>query len=219
MITIAERLQDQQGLFKQLVRMAGLDIRVAMPGIIQAFDDSTQTATVQVAIREKVLINGNEEWTEIPLLVDVPVLFPRAGGYSITFPVTGGDECLVIFSDCCYDAFWQSGSVQNQVDYRRHDLSDGMAILSGISQPNRLGNVSAGGLQIRSDSGGAVIELAGDTVNIRAAALNINVGSYSLTADSSTSDGGGSSVIDGKHFLSHKHSGVQSGGSSTGGVA
>jgi hypothetical protein len=190
-----------------------------MPGIIQAFDAGTQTATVQVAIREKVLINGNEEWTEIPLLVDVPVLFPRAGGYSITFPITGGDECLVIFSDCCYDAFWQSGGVQNQIDYRRHDLSDGMAILSGLSQPKRLGNVSSGSLQIRSDSSSAVIELAGDTVNIRASALNINVGSYSLTADSSTSDGGGNSVIDGKHFLSHKHSGVQSGGGNTGGVS
>ena len=157
MLTINERLGDPTEQLRLLTLMIALDIRVAMPGIIESYDPDPQTATIQPAIRENVNINGNQEWTDIPLLVDVPILFPRAGGYSITFPVAKGDECLVIFADCCYDAFWQSGGVQNQVDRRRHDLSDGLAIITKISQPNRLTGVSTNSLQIRNDAGDAII--------------------------------------------------------------
>lgn len=202
MLTINERLADPVERLSLLALMTSLDIRVSMPGIIQSYNTNTQTATVQLAIRERVNIHGNQEWMDIPLLVDVPVLFPRAGGYSITFPVHQGDECLVIFADCCYDAFWQSGGVQNQIDRRRHDLSDGLAIITGISQPNRLAGVSADSLQIRNDAGNAVIEIAGTTININAGDINI----------------GPNTTIDGRSFLGHTHSGVETGGGKTGGV-
>lgn len=202
MQTISERLGDATDQLRLLALMVSLNIRVAMPGIIQSFDATSQTATVQLAIRERVNINGNQEWTEIPLLVDVPVLFPRAGGYSITFPVSQGDECLVVFADCCFDAFWQSGGVQNQVDRRRHDLSDGLAIITGISQTNRLSGVSSNSLQIRNDAGSAIVEIAGTTININAGNITI----------------GPDTTIDGRSFLGHTHSGVQTGGGTTGGV-
>jgi hypothetical protein len=202
MLTINERLADPTEQLRLLTLMVALDIRVAMPGIIETYDPDSQTATIQPAIRETVNINGNQEWTNLPLLVDVPILFPRAGGYSITFPVAKGDECLVIFTDCCYDAFWQSGGVQNQVDRRRHDLSDGMAIITKISQPNRLAGVSTGSLQIRNDAGSAIIEIAGSTININSGNINI----------------GPNTTIDGRQFMSHTHGGVEPGGGTTGGV-
>jgi hypothetical protein len=200
--TIPERIKNQTDLFRRMMDAENINLRVALPGIIESYDPGRQTATVQPAIRENVNINGNQEWTDIPLLVDVPILFPRAGGYSITFPVAKGDECLVIFADSCYDAFWQSGGVQNQVDRRRHDLSDGLAIITKISQPNRLTGVSTGSLQIRNDAGNAVIEIAGSTININSG--NINIGPHT--------------TIDGRTFLGHTHSGVQPGGGTTGGV-
>lgn len=202
MQTIPEQLKNPTELFQRMMNASNVNLRVAMPGIIESFDAALQTATVQVAIRERVLLAGNETWTEVPLLVDVPVLFPRAGGYAITFPVKRGDECLVIFADCCYDAFWQSGGVQNQVDRRRHDLSDGMAIVSGISQPKRLSGVSGAGLQIRNDAGDAVIEVSGNSININAGRVNL----------------GPNTTIDGRSFLNHTHGGVEPGGGNTGGV-
>ncbi|TWH46325.1 Gp138 family membrane-puncturing spike protein [Sporomusa sp. KB1] len=202
MLTINERLGDQTELFRLLALMTALDIRVAMPGIIESYDSDRQTATIKPAIREKVNISGNQEWTDIPLLVDVPVMFPRAGGYSITFPVKKNDECLVIFADCCYDAFWQSGGVQNQIDRRRHDLSDGLAIITKISQPNRLSGVSTDSLQIRNDAGSAIIEIADSNININSGNINI----------------GPNTTIDGRSFLGHTHGGVEPGGGTTGGV-
>lgn len=166
MITLPERLKTQTEVYRKLLDQFGADLRVACPGIVESFDATAQTATVNVALREKINIDGNLEWTDIPTLVDVPVLFPRAGGYALTFPVQPGDECLVVFCDMCIDAHWQSGGVQNQIDKRRHDLSDGVAYLTGISQPHRLTNVSTDTLQMRNDAGTAYIEIDGNNINI-----------------------------------------------------
>lgn len=118
----------------------GANLRVALPGIVQEFDKETQTVKVQLAIMEKVRDNdtGSETDQEIPVLEDVPVMFPRAGGYSLLMPIEEGDECLVVFADMCIDGWWQNGGVQPQAEVRRHDLSDGMAIMGIWSQPRKI---------------------------------------------------------------------------------
>lgn len=110
-----------------------------------------------------------ETWEDLPQLVDVPVVFPRAGGYVLTMPIKPGDECLVIFGDNCMDAWWQSGGVQNQIDCRRHDLSDGYCIPGPWSQPRTIPNYSTSSAQLRTESGSSYIELAGNDINIVAA--------------------------------------------------
>ncbi len=158
-------------------RMREVGLRVACPGIILSFNPEEQTVAVQPAIREKrVLPSGDEKWVDIPQLVDVPIVFPRAGGYALTLPVKPGDECLVVFGDSCMDAWWQSGGVQNQIDCRRHDLSDGYAIIGPWSQPRVLKNYSTNTAQLRNESGSAYVEVSGDTVNIVGDTVNIKGG-------------------------------------------
>lgn len=135
-------------------------IRVALPGIIQSFDPSTVTAVVQPAIKS-VQCNNDETTTtrDYPLLMDVPVMFPRGGGVTLTFPVKAGDECLVIFADRCIDFWWQNGGVQEPVDFRMHGLSDGFAIVGPQSQVTKISNISTGTAQLRTDDGAAYVEL------------------------------------------------------------
>ena len=202
-------------------------IRCHVPGIVQSYDSSQQTVTVQVAIRELLNEDGEGKWTEVPLLLDVPIVFPRAGGYVLTLPISQGDEVLVCFGDSCIDAWWQAGGVQNQIDIRRHDLSDAFAIPGPWSQPRRVSNYSTNSCQLRNEAGSAYVEIDGSVVNIKASVVNIDAGAINTTGT-----GGGSiniagkvtisgdqTVIDGKNFLEHRHTGVQSGGSNTGGVS
>ena len=191
-------------------RSRAIKTRVASPGIIQCFDPVSQTVTVQLAIREKRYNDGEETWEEVPLLVDVPIVFPRAGGYLLTLPIQKGDECLVVFGDNCMDAWWQSGGIQNQIDCRRHDLSDGYAIPGPWSQPRVVQNYSTKSAQLRTESGEAYIELAGNAINIVGGTVTIQGSSVII---------GGSTTIDGKNFIGHKHGGVETGGGNTGGVA
>lgn len=194
MRTADERTAGMSEVLNALGESIAFDTRVALPGIVQAWDASQQTVDVQLSIREKLSNGGSEREIEIPLLVDVPVVMPRAGGYMLAFTPTKGDECLVIFGDCCIDSWWQSGGVQSQADSRRHDLSDGFAILGCWSQ-TRKPSLPARGVRLQNDAGTAGISIDGNTVNIF-----------------------GSVQINGNSYNGHRHSGVESGSDRTGGV-
>ena len=154
----------------------GIDLRVACPAIVQSVDYTRQTLTAQPAIRERMNDGeGNLTDIDLPLLLDVPFFVNSGGGYCVTLPVKPGDDCLVVFGDCCIDAWWQSGGVQNQIDRRRHDLSDGFAIVGFRSQPGVVSGYSANTAQLRNKAGDAYVEISGSNINIKASGtININ---------------------------------------------
>ena len=217
-------LPERMDLMRQ--RQTMNKIRCHVPGIVQSYDAAQQTVTVQVAVRELFNKDGEETWTEIPLLLDVPIVFPRAGGYVLTLPINQGDEVLVCFGDACIDAWWQNGGVQNQIDIRRHDLSDAFAIPGPWSQPRRVSNYSTNSCQLRNEAGTAYVEIDGSVVNIKASVVNIDAGAINtrgtgggnVNISGTVNISGGHTTIDGRSFLGHTHTGVETGGGSTGGV-
>ena len=151
MVSVTARTGDTSELFRSLAEKISGSIRVALPGIIQSFDPASQTCTVQPAIREKVRNdNGTTTDTDLPLLLDLPVVLPRTKKFALTFPVEAGDECLVVFADNCINAWFSSGGVQNQEERRRHDLSDGFAIVGVGSLAASVGDYLEDGIQLRS---------------------------------------------------------------------
>ncbi len=143
-------------------------IRCAIPAIIQSYDSGTNTVEAQPAIRERlVLEDGSIQYLNLPLLINVPVAFPSSGSAFITFPIGKGDECLIIFSDLAIDNFWTSGSIQNPVEVRRHDLSDGIAIPCSLSLTRTRGAGSGMNIQgspVTIKSGQSSVEIAASTV-------------------------------------------------------
>lgn len=149
----------------------------ALPGIVQSFDASKMTVVIQPAIRGRVR-NPAGEWVSVnlPLLQDVPVVFPSGGGFTLTFPISAGDEALVIFADRCIDAWWQQGDVQPPIDLRIHDLSDGFAIVGPRSQPRVVPNVNTAAAQFRSDDGTVFVEVSDDQVHVSAPRVKVHAG-------------------------------------------
>lgn len=214
-VSLSSQLGDQQHAFDALAKSVFSMMRVSMPGIIESFDPDTVTCVVRPAIMGSVQDEvGNHTSKELPLLMDVPVVFPRGGGCTITFPVKAGDECLVVFSDRCIDFWWQNGGVQEPVDPRQHDLSDAFAFVGPQSQAEKISNISTDSLQIRTDSGSSFIELRqGGGVTITAPSVTIN-GDVKVNGTVTST---GDQVAAGISQIGHKHGGVQSGSSSTGG--
>jgi phage baseplate assembly protein gpV len=148
----------------------------SLPAIIQSFDPAARTVTAQPAIQARLQQpDGAYVWVNLPLLVDCPVVFPSGGGITLTFPIAAGDECLIIFSCRCIDAWWQSGGFENvQADLRMHDLSDGIAIVGLSSKPQVIPSISTTNAQLRTDDGLTHVEITpGGDVGILAAG-NIN---------------------------------------------
>lgn len=157
---------------------------------------------------------GQIQSAPLPLLTDVPVIFPRGGGCTITFPVKAGDECLVVFSDRFIDFWWQNGGIQEPVDPRQHDLSDAFAFVGPQSQAQKISGIITTSVQVRTDDGSSFIELMqGGNVNITTPLLTVNGNVQVNGSVTSTGD----QVAKGISQAGHVHSGVQSGGSKTGG--
>ncbi|WP_028715482.1 Gp138 family membrane-puncturing spike protein [Pantoea ananatis] len=190
-------------------------LRVSMPGIIESFDPIACTCSVQPALKGQVADDlGKFKSAPLPVLVDIPVIFPRGGGCTITFPVKAGDECLVVFSDRCIDFWWQNGGVQDPVDPRQHDLSDAFAFVGPQSQAQKISGISTTSVQVRTDDGSSFIELMqGGNVNITTPLLTVNGNVQVNGTVTSTGD----QVAKGISQTGHVHSGVQSGSSQTGG--
>ncbi|MGC4125008.1 Gp138 family membrane-puncturing spike protein [Enterobacter sp.] len=162
------RSGDLAETFKSEREITKSQIRVALPGIIQSFDPDAVTAVVQPAVRYVEIDNdGNRSTKPYPLLVDVPVVFPTAGGVTFTLPVNPGDECELKFQDRCIDFFWQNGGVQEPVDDRIHDLSDAICSVGQISQSSKIKNVSTTSAQLRSLDGSTYIDLDPETKKIK----------------------------------------------------
>ena len=137
MASIKELLGTQNQLYDNLIQKASFDIRCCIPGIIQSYNSENNTAEIQPAIREEVVNEDNSvSYVNLPLLINVPIVFPSTKLGGVRFTLEQGDECIVVFSDLSYDNFWTSGNVQNPIEVRRHDLSDGIAIPCVLSQPN-----------------------------------------------------------------------------------
>lgn len=161
-----ERFASETLVYKALARYISYDLRVAMPAIINSFDEVAQTAVVQIAIREQIKINNKWVNQNFDVIPDVPIVMPRAGGFTLTMPVTAGDECILLVTDRCLNAWWANGGVQNQEVNRAHDYSDVVAILGPWSQPNVLPNYSTTSTQLRNDEGTAYVEVTDTGVNL-----------------------------------------------------
>lgn len=226
-----ERLDDPEESLRLALESAQAQIWTAMPGVVTSVDLAKQTVSVQPTIQgttEKP--NGDTQNVNLPLLVDVPLMFPRAGGFALTFPVKAGDEVLVVFGCRCIDSWWQSGGVGAPAESRMHDLSDGFAILAPSSQPKKLSNVSASNVQLRDEAGTTFLEVTpGGKIKLTATAeLELVAPTIKMTGDMTltgntivsgqmTQTGGMS--IGGITFGSHKHTGVQTGGGTSGAPA
>lgn len=195
-----ERSADFADVARAVAQSAVSNVWTAMPAIVQSVDFARQIITAQPAIQGvQTDKDGSTHNVNMPLLVDVPICYPKCAGFAITLPLQAGDEVLIIFASRCIDAWWQSGGTANApLENRMCDLSDGFAILAPTSQPRRLQNVSATNIQMRSADGAVFIEIdPAGRVQIKAKELAANIDgntTFSTGGDFSVSAGGGFTI-------------------------
>ena len=137
MLKVSDWLNEKGKQYENIIQEALFRMRCCIPAIVQSYNAAYNTIECQPTIREKVYLpDGNSRYVNLPLLINVPLIFPGTSQYTLKFPINKGDEVLVFFSDLSLDNFWEKGNVQNPIEQRRHDLSDGLAIPASISIPS-----------------------------------------------------------------------------------
>lgn len=182
------------------------------------------------------VVNG--EKIELPEFVEVPPLFMQGSGSYTAYPINVGDYALLIFTERCFDNWYNGIDNEPPLQYRMHDYSDGLAIVgvnplsSAINIPphiRQVGDTEQIGNYMRTgnmDHQGQYIltgnktqtgnfEITGNvtingnlTVNGTGGSVNMSNVDISLT--------GGDITADGVSLKTHVHGGVQSGGNLTG---
>lgn len=203
-----ELLNDAEESLRMAMQAHQSKMWTALPAIVSSVNLEAQTIQCTPAIQvTETDQSGAQTNVTLPELLDVPLCFPRAGGFAMTFPVAIGDEVLVVFSCRAIDSWWASGKIGSQVERRMHDLSDAFAILAPSSQLKKLSNVSSTEVQIRNENSSSIIAIATDgTIKLTAATIEIN-GDINHTGEL-TSNG----IV----YDTHQHSGVQAGGDISG---
>lgn len=127
-----------------------------IPGRIVSFDAEKQTATVKPLYKPQV----NGETLEMPELFEVPVRFPRVGGFVVTYPVKQGDKVNLRPQMRSFDNYDAEEGFES-FDARTFHLADMQAYLDG-GEPvgEAIPNFNSSNMEIRSADGQFAIEMS-----------------------------------------------------------
>lgn len=134
------------------------DLWTSLPGRIKSFNPEKQTATVEVMYKPR----HNGEPVDMPDLLEVPVMLPRAGGFVVTSPVKEGDGVMLQFASRDISNWHGKGEKAEAASQRMHDLSDAIAILGLEPSTKALANYNNENFEIRSIDGKTKIEITPD---------------------------------------------------------
>lgn len=139
------------------------EVHTSLPGEVKSYDAESQTADVQPLVRVPVeLEDGTTSMEALPVCVKVPVVFPGAGGFRITFPVKAGDGVLLVFAESHLDRWQDQGGLQDPPLRRRFHIADAVAVVGLHSDADPWKNASAGDATMGADDGPQVVFKTGE---------------------------------------------------------
>jgi hypothetical protein len=154
-------------------RDRGNSLHTAYPGRVVRYYADRQTVDVQVGVMREVPGEEHEEdlYEQIEELVNVPIQWPRGGGFAITFPIKAGDYVLVICSTVNTLVWRDKGGVHRPPGVPGDEFGlNGCFALPGCFPDNRestLQSVDTDNFVIRRESGGPAIKVTpGGAVSI-----------------------------------------------------
>jgi hypothetical protein len=137
-----------QDLLKEAIESRVTDIHVSLPGIVQKYDAAKQVADIQPVVKKKY---ADGTVVNLPLLINVPVIFPRTIKSFLHLPLAKNDYVLLIFCERSLDIWLQKGGIVDPDDFRKHSLSDAVALVGFFPQKNEL-TVDANNVMLVNDS-------------------------------------------------------------------
>lgn len=188
-------------IIRQAIDSRLIDVHTGMPGIVEKYDASKQTCDVKPAIKRVIKNPGQERLVEeIPIVQNVRVQWPSAGGFWVTMPIKKGDYVWLVFSEASDNKFRETGDEAEPDDLRRHNLGDASCYPIPGPDDNTTTDASDTDMVLGKDGGAIItIESGGDILIGRGAVEKIAradriVSKLSAHEHTYVADGSGSPV-------------------------
>lgn len=130
------------------------NLHTCFPARVLSYDVGSQTVAVQPQLmRELSDEEGALEYEALPPLYDVPVQWPRGGGFAMTFPLAAGDYVAILCAEQSTLAWRKSGSVSEPGLSQPHGLNGCVALCGWYPDGQRMLHVSTSDLVLRNKLG------------------------------------------------------------------
>lgn len=150
------RTPELENVLDQAIEYYLQDLHTCMPARVVTYDEKKQMVDVQPSIKRVVRhADGSEVSEQLPIIPNVPVVFPRAGGFFISLPIKKDDQVMLHFSHTSLDN-WLSGSggVTDPEDVRCHDITDAIAVPGLYTFSKAINDITGSALRLGKDDGG-----------------------------------------------------------------
>lgn len=146
-----------QELIRSAIDSRMLDVHTRLACRVKTYDSATQCVDVELVVKGRVpsaeADDGSTVSEALPVIPNVPVEWPSAGGYYFHLPIAPGDEGIVSFFESAIGHFRETGEVSEPGDLRRHSMSSATFVPVPLSKGKRLASVPADAGQIAVPSG------------------------------------------------------------------
>lgn len=106
-------------LLKDSIEQRLCDVHVSIPSSIVSYDG--KRASVQPLLQRRY---QDGEIVTMPVISNVPVIWPSTKNSSVTLPLAKGDTGALLFSERSLDKWLVAGGIVNPEDTRKFHLSD-----------------------------------------------------------------------------------------------
>jgi hypothetical protein len=139
---------DLTELIRRALESRAADIMTGIPAQVKEyFPGDDPTADLIPVVRRMIPTDDEGSIAEdLPVIPNVPILFPRGGGgtYAITWPLQPGDHVWIVVSIFAFSQWRNSGQVSDPGDQRLHSLGNCYAIPGASPKAEGLGQSSKG---------------------------------------------------------------------------
>lgn len=136
--------EDFEDVVNELAKLQTAKMQIGCIAVVVSYDATSQKCSCRPVVRGAV--KGQSAGVKWPIISNVPVRFPAAGNFSLTFPIVAGDFVWLDFGDRSIDDWLNSGADDvTPASKRRFHISDAVAHagVRPFSKPLKSADVSA----------------------------------------------------------------------------
>lgn len=212
------------GMARQVLDKFLQSVDDMLPARVVSYDRATNRVTVIPMVK---LLTTDGRQVGRAQIASVPVVRMGGGGAALSFNLQAGDLGWIKANDRDISLIMQAYKDNAPNTLRKHSFQDAVFIpdvMTGLT----IAGEDAGNATLQTLDGSVKVAIWPDRVKIAAGALNVIVGPSGITINGNVTINGtlavsgvstltGGATIGGIPFGSHKHTGVQPGGGTSGG--